>query len=46
MDNNLYLYCGLSSHKIGDCNKHQTLLFSSNIKAKKDKIAFSEKFKN
>ena len=46
MDNNLYFYCGLSSHKIGDYNKHQTLPFSSNTKARKAKIASSKKFKN
>ena len=46
MDNNLCLYYGRSSYKIGDYNKHQTFPSPSNIKVRKAKVAFSKKLKN
>ena len=46
MDNNLYLYYGLSSYKIGNYNKHQTLLSPSNTKVRKTKVASSKKLEN
>jgi len=38
IDNNLYLYYSHSDHKIGDYNKHQTILSPSNIKAGKAEV--------
>jgi len=46
INNNLCFHCGLSSYKISGCNKHQTLLFSGNVKTRKFKATSSEKSEN
>ena len=38
MNNNLCSYYSLSNYKIGDYNKHQTLLSLSNTKTRKAEI--------